>query len=115
MLAQPESAKDLKAAEEQQLAGSAGRNSCRRLHRPQAAYRISNKTCFCPGLRFGPFSVDWRMLLNPKPAGQHANAAGISKSPHGPRDSGAQVRIRRNIRRSCTVQALSLRLVRPIE
>jgi len=54
VLAQPESAKDLKAAEEQQLAGSAGRNSCRRLHRPQAAYRISNKTCFCPGLRFGP-------------------------------------------------------------
>jgi hypothetical protein len=48
LLAQPESAKDLKAAEEQQLAGSAGRNSYRRLHRPQAAFRISNKTCFLP-------------------------------------------------------------------
>jgi hypothetical protein len=115
VLAQRESAKNLKAAEEQQLAGSADRNSCRRLHRPQAAFRISNKTCFCPGLLLRTFIEHWRMLLNPKPAGQHANAAGISKSAHVHRDSGAQVRIRQNIRRSCTVQALSLRLVRPIE
>src|ERR1700751_4573174 len=55
LMVQPESAKDLKAAEEQQLAGSAGRNSCRRLHRPQAAFRISNKTCFCPGLLLRTF------------------------------------------------------------
>ena len=89
LLAQPESAKDLKAAEEQQLAGSAGRNSYRTLHRPLAAYRISNKTCFLPRVLLRTFSVDWRMLLNPKPAGQHANAAGISKSAHVHRDSGA--------------------------
>src|ERR1700751_336864 len=74
---QPESAKNLKAAKEQQLAASAGRNSHRTLHRPQAAYRISNKTCFLPRVLLRTFSVDWRMLLNPKPAGQHANAAGI--------------------------------------
>ena len=116
LLAQPESAKDLKAAEEQQLAGSAGRNSYRRLHRPQAAFRISNKTCFLPRVAASDLSLatgacystrNRRVNMQMPPASANRRTSIVIRAP--------QMRTRLNIRRSCTVQALSLRLVRPIE
>jgi hypothetical protein len=59
---------------DQQLAGSADRNSCRSLHYPQAEHRILNKTFSSSEMPLQLPSSHWRMLLNLKATGQHANA-----------------------------------------
>lgn len=54
-----------------------GHNWCKMRRRRRVAFHISDKTYFRPKLPACPQikSADSRMLLNPKPAGQHANAA----------------------------------------
>src|SRR5580700_8462467 len=75
VLTRRESEKEMKLAREQPLERSAARNSCKRLRHLPAAYRILSRTCLAPNCCCRRSSSYWRMLLNPKPTGQPANAA----------------------------------------
>src|SRR6202007_49243 len=115
---------------------------CKMPRRPRVVFHISDKTYLRPRLSacLKTNSLDSRMLLNPKPAGQPAHAAiqpasNSNRQHHGSHDDAFLVvglmppnrpesqsnstkirpamRIRENINRSCTAQAPSLRVVRP--
>src|SRR5579863_3411131 len=124
------------------FAGWPGHNWCKMQRRRPVAFHILDKTFFRPRLSacLKTNSPDSRMLLNPKPAGQPANAAiqpasNSNRQHYGSHDDAFLVvglmppnrpesqsnstkippamRVRENINRSCTAQAPSLRLVRP--